>query len=68
MSAEHLPGLVDRKSLANELGVGRSTEDAIFRAVPVVAIPGLRKPMVRREDVARLIAKYTYVGDRVRPG
>ena len=62
-----LPSLLDRKALAQELGVTRAVVDAIFRQVPVVALPGLRKPMVRREDVLRLLEESTYRdGERVR--
>ena len=62
-----LPQLVDRKTLADELGVTRATVDAIFRALPVVALPGLRKPFVRRDDVEVLLARSTYRdGERVR--
>jgi hypothetical protein len=58
---------VDRRQLAAETGQGRAFVDAVFRSVPVVALPGLRKPMVRREDVARLLAEHTFDGTRVRP-
>ena len=62
-----LPGLLDRKTLADELGVTRATVDAIFRALPVVALPGLRKPFVRRADVQALLEQHTYRdGERVR--
>ena len=62
-----LPTLLDRKTLGEELGVTRAVVDAIFRSVPVVALPGLRKPMVRREDVLRLLEESTYRdGERIR--
>lgn len=65
-----LPALLDRKRLAEEMGVPRSVVDAVFRAVPVVALPGLRKPMVRRADVLELIEQSTWCDDgrSVRPG
>ena len=62
-----LPPLLDRKALAAELGVTRAVVDAICRAVPVIVLPGSRKVLVRREDVAALLAERTYRGDRVRP-
>jgi hypothetical protein len=63
-----LPGLIDQKRLGEELGVGHGTVEAIFRHVPVVAIPGHRKVFVRREDVERFLAEHTYRdGDQVRP-
>jgi len=35
--------------------------------LPVVALPGYSRPMIRVCDYAELIAKSTYRGDRVRP-
>jgi hypothetical protein len=61
-----LPQLVDRKQLAAETGLGRAAIDAVFRALPVVVIPGVRKVHVRREDVAALLEANTFHGDRVR--
>ena len=67
MGATHLPMLLDRKTLAEELHVTRAAVDAIFRAVPVVALPGLRKPYVRRADVETLLEESTFIdGQRVR--
>ena len=43
-------------------GAPVAVTDAIFWQVPVVVIPGLRKPMVRRDDVMRLIAASTFDG------
>ena len=54
-----LPRLLDRKQVAAELGVGRATVDAIFRACPVVLLDGLRKPMVYEEDVVLLLEQST---------
>jgi hypothetical protein len=62
-----LPQLLDRKQLAAETGLTRAAIDAIFRELPVVALPGLRKTFVRRADVEVLIAENTYRDDRVRP-
>jgi hypothetical protein len=61
-----LPELVDRKGL-EALGLGRRAIDAIFRACPVVAIPGVRRVYLRRADVAEFLDACTYHGDRVRP-
>ena len=62
-----LPKLLDRKTLAAEMGLPRSAVDVVFRSLPVVALPGLRKPMVRREDVLRLLEESTFRdGERVR--
>jgi hypothetical protein len=66
--AAALPHLVDQKGLREELGVGHATVEAIFRQLPVVALPGHRKVFVRREDVRRLLEEHTYRnGERVRP-
>lgn len=62
-----LPQLLDRKMLAEELGIPRSTVDAIFRQLPVVTFPDPttatgrhRKVFVKRHDVAELIERGTY--------
>jgi hypothetical protein len=57
-----LPALVDRKTLAAELGVGRATVDAIFQRLEVIAFEGHRKVFVRRADVEHLLAASTYDG------
>jgi hypothetical protein len=62
-----LPALVDRKTLARETGLPRSTIDHLFGRLPVVAFEGHRKVFVRRADVERLIAENTYDKGRVRP-
>jgi hypothetical protein len=35
-----------------ELGLERRAVDAVFRALPVVALPGYSRPLVRAEDTA----------------
>lgn len=50
-----------------ELGLERRAVDAVFRACPVVSLPGYTRPLIRVEDYQRLIAASTYSGDRVRP-
>ena len=62
-----LPRLVDRKTLAEETGLTRAAIDAVFRAVPVVVLPGCTKVFAKREDVEALFARSTSRGDRVRP-
>ena len=49
-----------------ELGLERRAVDAVFRACPVVVIPGYSRPMIRVADYLELIAANTYAGDRVR--
>jgi len=50
-----------------ELGLGRRAVDAIFRALPIVALPGYSRPMIRVSDYRKVIESSTYRGDRVRP-
>jgi hypothetical protein len=61
-----LPDLIDRKGL-EALGLGRRAVDAIVRACPVVAIPGVRRVYLRRADVAAFLEECTFHDDRVRP-
>ncbi len=49
-----------------ELGYERRAVDAIFRALPVVALPGYTRPMVRVGDYLALVERSTYAGERVR--
>jgi hypothetical protein len=50
-----------------ELGLERRAVDAVFRHLPVVALPGYSRPLVRREDFLALVEEHTYRDDRVRP-
>ncbi len=50
-----------------ELGLERRAVDAVFRILPVVALPGYSRPMIRAQEYLALIARSTYNGDRVRP-
>src|SRR6266540_2454743 len=50
-----------------DLGLERRAVDAVFRALPVVALPGYSRPMVRVEDYLALLERNTFRGDRVRP-
>jgi hypothetical protein len=69
-TAQELLGRPDAlltRSHLRELGLGRNAIDAVFRALPVVAIPGYSRPMIRVEDYLALVADHTSRGDRVRP-
>ena len=61
------PGALLTRSHLRELGLERRAVDAVFRALPVVALPGYSRPMVRVADYLALVDKHTYRGDRVRP-
>jgi len=50
-----------------ELGLERRAVDAVFRACPVVALPGYSRPLIRVADFLKLIGSSTYNGNRVRP-
>jgi hypothetical protein len=49
------------------LGFQRRAVDAVFRACPIVALPGYSRPLIRVGDYRKLIESSTYGGDRVRP-
>lgn len=50
-----------------DLGLERRAVDAVFRALPVVSLPGYRRPMVRADDCRRLLETHTYDDAQVRP-
>jgi hypothetical protein len=58
--------LLSRTDL-RELGLERRAVDSVFRALPVVALPGYSRPLVKVADYLELIEASTYRGDRVRP-
>jgi len=41
--------------------------DAVFRSLPVVALPGYSRPMIQAERYLELLERHTYRDDRVRP-
>ncbi len=47
------PGALLTRSHLRELGLKRRAIDAVFRACPVVAIPGYSRPLIRVEDYSR---------------
>lgn len=55
------------RSDLRDLGLERRAVDAVFRACPVVSIPGYSRPLIRVADYWALIECSTYRGDRVRP-
>jgi hypothetical protein len=62
---ERLPELLDRKRLQGELGITRAGAEALMRQLPIVAIEGLRKTYVRRDDVRRYLESRTFAKDEV---
>jgi hypothetical protein len=63
---ENPEAVLSRSDLA-ELGYERRAVDAIFRACPVVALPGYSRPLILVRDFRAFLAEHTYAGDRVRP-
>jgi hypothetical protein len=61
------PGAVLTRSHVRELGWERRGVDAIFRALPVVAVDGYSRPVIRVDDYLELIRESTFRDDRVRP-
>jgi hypothetical protein len=59
-------GFLSRTDL-RELGLERRAVDAVFRACPVVAFPGYRRPLIRVREYLAFLEECTYAGDRVRP-
>ena len=57
--------LLSRSDL-RELGLERRAVDSVFRAVPVVVLPGYSRPLIRVSDYLELVERSTYRGDRVR--
>ncbi len=61
------PGALLSRSHLRELGLERRAVDAVFRACPVVALPGYSRPLIRVEDYQAFIREHTYADDVVRP-
>lgn len=55
------------RSHLRELGHERRAADAIFKALPVVKVPGFARTTIRVSDYLELIEQNTYRGDRIRP-
>jgi hypothetical protein len=62
-----LPDALLTRSDLRALGLERRAVDAVFRALPVVALPGYSRPLIRAHDYVELIAQHTYGAGRVRP-
>jgi hypothetical protein len=45
-----------------ELGLERRAVDAVFRACPIVALPGYSRPLIRVRDYLTLLEVSTYDG------
>jgi hypothetical protein len=61
------PGALLTRTHLRELGLERRAVDAVFRALPIVALPGYSRPMIRADQYVELVERSTYDDDRVRP-
>ncbi len=61
------PGALLNRTHLRELGLERRAVDAVFRALPVVALPGYSRPLIRAEEYLELVEHHTFRDDRVRP-
>jgi hypothetical protein len=61
------PGALLTRSHLRALGLERRAIDAVFRSLPVVALPGYSRPMIQAERYLELLEQHTYRDDRVRP-
>lgn len=61
------PGALLTRSHLRGLGLERRAIDAVFRALPVVELPGYSRPMIRADEFVALVEHCTYRDDRVRP-
>jgi hypothetical protein len=61
-----IPGAVLSRTDFRELGWERRAIDCLYRALPVIVLPGYSRPIVRAEDYLKYVAEHTYRDDRVR--
>jgi hypothetical protein len=50
-----------------ELGLERRAAEAVFRALPLVHVPGYSRPFIKAADYLELIERETYGNDVVHP-
>jgi hypothetical protein len=56
------PEALFTRSHLRELGLERRAVDAVFRSVPVVALPGYSRPVIRVRDYLALLEESTHDG------
>lgn len=61
------PDAVLSRGDLRELGYERRAVDAVFRACPVVSLPGYSRPLLRVVDFQSFLAEHTFDKSRVRP-
>jgi hypothetical protein len=62
LRAARQPGGAAEPQHLRELGLERRAVDAVFRACPVVALPGYSRPVVRVRDYLALLDESTHDG------
>ena len=60
------PDAVLSRTDLRDLGLERRAVDAVFRALPVIVLPGYSRPLIRVSDYLAFLEASTYNGDRVR--
>jgi hypothetical protein len=56
------PDALLTRSHLRELGLERRAVDAVFRALPVIALPGYSRPVIRVRDYLLLLDESTHDG------
>jgi len=51
-------------AICASLVLERRAGDSVFRALPVVALPGYSRPLIRAADYLKLLERSTYDGAR----
>ena len=57
-----MPSALLSRTNLRELGYERRAVDAIFRACPVVVLPGYSRPLIRVADYTAFLEQCTYDG------
>jgi hypothetical protein len=61
------PDAVLSRTDLRELAYERRAVDSIFRACPVISLPGYSRPLILVRDYLEVIERSTYRDERVRP-
>lgn len=58
----HTPDALLSRSHLRALGLERRAVDAVFRALPVVVLPGYSRPLIRVADYLELLERSSHDG------
>jgi hypothetical protein len=61
------PGALLTRGDLRQLGLERRAVDAVFRALPLVLLPGYSRPLIKASDYLELVEHETYGNDVVHP-